>query len=368
MPVRDLMKGRISRPFGRLLTRIALLSGVIVGCLALASPHGRPFTALFVSTGQPQRLPMAAPKFESLSIQATPIGSFGGYGTQGDVYGKLRWLGGLELESDHDMFGGFSGLSFLDEQTFLALCDKGIVLKARLLLKDGKPDGVDSGQIRYLPQLSERMEGWQRDSEGLALHDHAAYVSFEGDARVVRYPLTDDGVFAGQTTKMPLPHSVLRGAKANTGFEAIAFPPAGTRHDGAFVLLSERFAGDRIQGWIMRNGKAKAFTLPEQGGLAVTDAAFTAAGDLLILERKVSLFGGLQIRIRRVLAEDFNPGSIERTDVLLTGNLSNALDNMEGMAIQPQPDGSSLITLISDDNFNPLQRTLLLQFLLPAGQ
>ncbi|WP_171021985.1 esterase-like activity of phytase family protein [Cohaesibacter sp. CAU 1516] len=368
MPAHDPLRGRTIRPFGRLLACTALL-----GFSLFVSPQGLPLAVVPVKAAEPVRLPpvrlpMAAPKFESLSIQATPIRSFGGYGTDDNVYGKLHWLGGLELESDHDRFGGFSGLAFLDSQTFLAVGDKGTVLKARLLLKDGRPDGVEAGQMRHLPQLSERMEGWQRDSEGLALHDKAAYVSFEGDARVVRYGLTKEGTFTRQSRSLPLPRSVLRGAKANTGFEAIAFSPEGTRHDGSFILISERFAGDQIQGWIVRNGKAQAFTVPEQGGLAVTDAAFTRAGDLLILERKVSLFGGLQIRIRRVRAADFGAGAIERTDILLTGNLSHALDNMEGMAVQPQPDGSHLITLISDDNFNPLQRTLLLQFLLPAGQ
>lgn len=35
---------------------------------------------------------------------------------------------------------------------------------------------------------------------------------------------------------------------------------------------------------------------------------------------------------------------------------------MEGIAVRRGPAGEVLITLVSDDNGNPLQRTLLLQF------
>ena len=39
-----------------------------------------------------------------------------------------------------------------------------------------------------------------------------------------------------------------------------------------------------------------------------------------------------------------------------------SVDNFEGLAVHPDPAGGWLIYLLSDDNFNPLQRTLLLQF------
>ena len=37
---------------------------------------------------------------------------------------------------------------------------------------------------------------------------------------------------------------------------------------------------------------------------------------------------------------------------------------MEGIAVHRSPGGELRITIISDDNFNPVQRTLLLQFAL----
>ena len=38
------------------------------------------------------------------------------------------------------------------------------------------------------------------------------------------------------------------------------------------------------------------------------------------------------------------------------------LDNFEGIAVHQLSDGTNRLTLISDDNFSPLQRTLILQF------
>jgi hypothetical protein len=37
---------------------------------------------------------------------------------------------------------------------------------------------------------------------------------------------------------------------------------------------------------------------------------------------------------------------------------------MEGLSVNRAPDGSLVLTLISDDNFSMIQRTLLLQFTL----
>jgi hypothetical protein len=41
------------------------------------------------------------------------------------------------------------------------------------------------------------------------------------------------------------------------------------------------------------------------------------------------------------------------------------VDNMEAVAVHPGPDGTSRITLVSDNNFNEWERSLLLEFSLP---
>ena len=39
------------------------------------------------------------------------------------------------------------------------------------------------------------------------------------------------------------------------------------------------------------------------------------------------------------------------------------IDNMEGMALRTLPSGDVLITIVSDNNYSLLQRTLMLQFI-----
>jgi len=39
-----------------------------------------------------------------------------------------------------------------------------------------------------------------------------------------------------------------------------------------------------------------------------------------------------------------------------------AVDNFEGIAVRQDSNGDTLVYIVSDDNYSPLQRTLLLQF------
>ena len=44
--------------------------------------------------------------------------------------------------------------------------------------------------------------------------------------------------------------------------------------------------------------------------------------------------------------------------------MGQQIDNMEALSVHRTADGALVLTLISDDNFSQLQRTLLLQFTL----
>jgi hypothetical protein len=50
-------------------------------------------------------------------------------------------------------------------------------------------------------------------------------------------------------------------------------------------------------------------------------------------------------------------------DVLIEADLGFEIDNMEGLAVH-QDGGQTILTLISDDNFSFIQRTILLEFAL----
>ena len=88
------------------------------------------------------------------------------------------------------------------------------------------------------------------------------------------------------------------------------------------------------------------------------------SGELLVLERKFSLVEGLGVRIRRIPLQSLAPGALVDGPSIFTADLGSEIDNMEGIDAFVTPEGDTVLTLVSDDNFSLLQRTLLLQFTL----
>jgi len=88
------------------------------------------------------------------------------------------------------------------------------------------------------------------------------------------------------------------------------------------------------------------------------------AGELLLLERKFSLVDGVGIRIRRIPLTAMAPGAVVDGPSIFEADLSAEIDNMEGIDAHVTPEGETVLTMVSDDNFSPIQRTLLLQFTL----
>ena len=101
------------------------------------------------------------------------------------------------------------------------------------------------------------------------------------------------------------------------------------------------------------------------GGFDVTDLAFLPDGDAVILERRFSLFGGFACRLRRLKGAAIRAESTVDGDVLYESQSSHQVDNMEGLALHRE-GGETVLSLISDNNFSALQKTVLLEFSLSA--
>jgi hypothetical protein len=83
-----------------------------------------------------------------------------------------------------------------------------------------------------------------------------------------------------------------------------------------------------------------------------------------VLERKFSLLSGVGIRIRRIALAAIAPGALVDGPAIFNADLGQEIDNMEGIDAHVTPEGDTVLTLVSDDNFSMIQRTLLLQFTL----
>ena len=89
--------------------------------------------------------------------------------------------------------------------------------------------------------------------------------------------------------------------------------------------------------------------------------AALADGGVLVLERGYTAIGGAKGRVMQIETPVAGePISGLRELARLTPPIQ--VDNYEGLAVHIDNDGAVLLYIVSDDNFNPLQRTLLMMF------
>lgn len=288
--------------------------------------------------------------------------------------GQLTWLGGLSLSSTHDRFGGLSSLLISpDGSRMLATSDHGWWFSAELSYDDtGRLSGVRSAKIAPIrgtdgQPLTEREE---RDSEGLALApDGAVLVSFERDDRILRYETADpfdaDGLAGVTPSELPRAPGFAK-LRSNEGLEALS-----DLADGRLIVIAEGHDDDDPlrPAWVFENeADSVALSYRREARFRPTGAAVSPDGDLLVLERRYTLIGGVSANIKRVRQADIVAGRTLKGEQLATLKAPITVDNMEGIATRRGPNGETLIYLISDNNFSTwLQRTLLLEFALAPG-
>lgn len=288
------------------------------------------------------------------------------------AFGKLRFRGGLNLFCRSRHFGGFSGIA-LDASgtTLLAVTDAGSWMRVPLDYDGRWLKGV--GDVTLGPILGHDgkplVNDAERDAEGLALtagdtRTGFALVSFEREHRILRYPFT--------LTRFGPPNGVVRLPKeaqsmsANMGIEAVAMIRGG-KLKGTVVVFSERLPDQRgdLRGWLIGGPTPGAITVQRIGGFDITDAAGLPDGGLILLERRFRYSEGVKMRIRRISAADLKPGTLITGEILLEATDRLNIDNMEAIAVHRARTGETILTLMSDDNFSPLQRSLIMQFALP---
>ncbi len=297
-----------------------------------------------------------------------------------DSVGPLIYLGGIELKSDDSRFGGLSSLLVSEDGSqMLAVSDRGYWVGASLDYKAGRLVGGHNLMIAPLLDLEGQSLSSSKvnsaDAEALAKSPGIGFpgsgfiVSFEGDHRLWHYAIGyTDFVKPQPARPLPLPVDIIKAIEAlpdNTGIEALATLP-----DGSLVAIAED--NDQhstiLQGWIIGETQIAMFKYLSTDNFKPTDLAVLPNGDLLVLERRFALLQGLAARIKRVSREDLKAAAraplskpVDGT-ALATMNFPYNIDNMEGLSVRQGPDGETLVYILSDDNFHPLQRTLLMMF------
>ena len=152
----------------------------------------------------------------------------------------------------------------------------------------------------------------------------------------------------------------------NQGIEALAVLQAGPLR-GTVVAFAERFTrgSGYHTGWMWVRNEPQRIHLQDIDGFNITGAAGLPDGGLLVLERYFRWTSGVKMRLRRLAPAEIVPGARMTGRILLEVDAAYEIDNMEGIAVHRGAQGETVVSLISDDNFNHfLQRTILLQFAL----
>lgn len=284
--------------------------------------------------------------------------------------GKLSFLGSLELKSEDSRFGGLSSLQLsADGSQFLAISDRGYWVGGILDHQGDRMTGLRNVVIAPLLDLNGspliEVSKEAGDAEAIAeIPGSGIIVSFEGrDARLWHYGVSMTDYARPVTPRpLPLPLDVVKEIRAlpwNGGIEAMTSLPGGT-----LVAIAEdsNRSDDLLDGWIISSSQIARFKYRMTENFRPTDLATLPDGNLILLERRFSLLKGLAARIRTIKAEDLlNGGPIEGEEIATLAFPFN-VDNMEGIAVRENERGDTLIYLVSDDNYHPLQRTLLMSF------
>lgn len=244
-------------------------------------------------------------------------------------------------------FGGLSGLELSrDGLRFLVVSDRASIFSGAFA-RDTR-GAVVSATIEDARKLVDGsgipLAGKAVDSEGLALlADGTIAISFEGSHRLT---FRSDPA-APESTASPPPG--VAEWRRNQALEALAAAP-----DGSLWAFTEGKIGDRHMIVRFRDGAwLSPLWLSAEGAWRPVGADFGPDGRLYLLQRD---FWPLVGFMSRVLRFDVSDGGLSNPQILLESR-AGEFDNLEALAAWQDGEGAIRLTLVSDDNFLPVQRT-----------
>ncbi len=308
--------------------------------------------------------PAPRPRREiTLTAQSVPLSTTD---PKVDRAGSLRFAGGLALRSEDPGFGGLSGLSVEAKDggwRILAITDQGDKFSGRLVLDGSRLRGVEQAVIEPLVDLDGKPVAGKSagDAESITrLSDGRVLIGFERRHRIWAYgPELTGPARAFETPKE------LADAPSNGGLESLVNWPAGR-----ILAITEKLEtkDGHILGFLFQGGTwAKVEWTPSAAGFEPSDATVLPDGDLLVLERYWSARSPLRLssRIMRIKGDGVRPGATLRGEMMAELTAPLTAENFEGITSFTNAQGRTQLLIVSDDNFNGVQRTLLFSFELP---
>ena len=349
------------------INRRRFLKSTAAGLSAVALPQLAPAQTALERPPKykPDEYSVTAPV--AIEVNARPLASFDTRDRSRVRFDALEYRSGLILTSSFRGFGGLSGLRLDPKgERFIAISDKGSWFTGRIVYRGREMTGLED--VEASPMLGPdgrpiTARGWF-DSEAIALDGSFVYVGLERVNQLLRFDFSK-GFTRSRGEVVPLPPAA-RKLPYNKGIEALVMVPKGQPLAGTLIAISERGldAAGNILAFLIGGKTPGQFSVRRTENFDVSDATLLPSGDLLVLERKFSLLGGVGIRIRSIALKTVAPGAVVDGPAIFTADLGNEIDNMEGIDSHVTPEGDTVLTMVSDDNFSMIQRNLLLQFTL----
>lgn len=305
---------------------------------------------ILLATFAPPGLQRPAPSLDRAPLEAVPV-PLDRADTGRRRAGSLEFLGGWSLESPALLFGGISALH-VEGGEALAFSDSGSVFRFPLPPARG-------------PVLIERLVAGpgparrktDRDVEAAVVRGRLAWVAFERVNAVWRYDRRGWRETAGAFPK------AMTEWEGNKGAEAMLRLP-----DARFLVFSEGDGG--VSEAVLFHGDPALSSTPTTTlryrpprGYRITDAALLPDGRMLLLNRRFALLGGVSAKLTVADPGRLRKGMVIEGEEIADFRPPMSVDNFEALAVAEEA-GRTILWIASDDNFNPLQRTLLLKFAL----
>lgn len=264
--------------------------------------------------------------------------------------GPLLYLGGWHVESNDYRFGGISALH-VEGREILAFSDAGWIVRF-----PPPRDGAVRASVQVLAQGPGSLEEKaNRDIESVVLRGPHAWIGYEWANAVWRYRGSD---WRAEAAARP---PEMRRWNANRGSEAMV-----PLRDGRFLVFSEGsggdseavlFAGDPA----VKGTPAMKLKYRPPAGYRITDAAALPDGRLLFLNRRARILEGFSAKLSVARVPELKAGSILEGREIAAFRSPVIHDNFEALSLAQEGE-RTILWIASDDNYNPLQRTLLLKF------
>lgn len=309
-------------------------------------------------------LPAYADLLKILDITVKPI-ALNTQSPQQKIIGNLKYLKGYSIASDYTHFGGLSGLYYAKEAGDISpafVSDRGQVGQFKLD-QNYKPYFASIQFISGIPWKTAPKKIADAESIVMLKVKDSDYtlISFEHVHRIMAYSEKDKN-----GTPLPLPAGISM-LQSNGGLETVE-----ALSDGRLLLIAEHPTIKTKQhfAWIGTAPKDDPLAfryitrlIAPPKGYSPTDATELPNGDVLVLLRRFTPIDGVSAKFWRIKKAMLDSSDTITGEVIATLRPPLSVDNMEGIAvIDMSKDGNPIIAVISDDNFNSFQRTLLMIF------